>query len=327
MLAEAQLGEAQLAMGQVVMADPGTEFQRMAVPFPNLRETVFCNWCGLPTETATMRVTAKGAGKVKCKRCCSTFSKMYNEKGKWPTPQFSALSDEVQMDFYAQASTMSLGKDIVKLMENKLEKFKSKEFTWALGGAYLPLNAWKTKGFDDERIKRTTKPEDIQENEQAGTCYRVFSSLETGSEGWKQSQTLSSSSGDNHRNAPATTLAIQPPSETAPEFAARMKLERANRKELEKVVNKKRATAAMLEKKLAGPLERLTSTLASNIAEGNIPTIAKQGAIAMRNQAKEMQTELQAIIENPDAADPDKKHEVRASTIDMGIQIHMRAYA
>ena len=49
-----------------------------------------------------------------------------------------------------------------------------------------------------------------------------------------------------------------------------MKLERINRKVLEKMANKKKTTAEQLMKKLAGPLDLLTCTLAKDIAEGNI---------------------------------------------------------
>ena len=304
------------------MTEPAAEFQRMAVAFPVRQETVFCNWCGLPAETATFRVTSKQCQKVKCSRCHATFSKMSRANGRWPTPEFLSLSDETQLDFYAEASKLSKSKDVVKLMDIKLEMFKTKAFTWALGGAFLPLNVWQTKGFDSGRIERTTKDEDIQENEQVGTCYRVrlFSSLETGSEGYKQSQTLTSRSGDIPSATTTMQLAIQPPAtplaikaEPAADFAARIKLDRDNHKTIEMQWKKKECAAAALEKKLAGPLERLITTMASKDAEGTIPELVKKGAIALRDQANNIKIELQAIIENPgSSSDPEAKLEVRA---------------
>ena len=309
--------ETQLAKPQL-FANPHAEFQRMAVPFPKMAKepTLFCNWCDLPVEASRTRITAKQGGKCKCNRCSSTFTKMYSHHGKWPTAEFNTLSADAQTDFYAKAAKMSKSQQIVELMEHKLEKFQSRDFTWALGGQFLPLNVWATQGYDSERIARTTKDEDIQENEQVGTCYRVrlYSTIERGSEGWKSSQTLLSRSGDVNRIAPAAASASSqalPPSETKAEFAERLKLEKTKRQEVEKAATKKKLMATQLVKKLAAPLERLTKTLASDGA-GHISASVKQGALTLRDQGTQLQKELNAVIDTPDGSDdPSRNQEVR----------------
>ena len=45
--------------------------------------------------------------------------------------------------------------------------------TFQSGGAYLPLGVWERKGYDVERIKALTKPEDIEEDPVVGTTYRL----------------------------------------------------------------------------------------------------------------------------------------------------------
>ena len=247
----------------------------MAVPFPKMVndpvETVFCNWCHLPVEKGKFRLTSKSQEKYKCHRCSSTFAKCHNAKGMWPTAEFKEFEDQEQIDFYREAGELSKSSDVVKLMTFTLNKYQKKEFSWANGGQYLPLSVWETQGFDGDRIKRTSTPEDIQENAQAGTCYRVrlFSTIETGTTGWQTSQSLSSQSGDINRTA-TPQLTSSTAAETREQFADRLKNEKLQRAAREKEENKKRTTAIQLLKKLASPVDKLSNTLASGNA-ANLP--------------------------------------------------------
>ena len=300
----------------MMMPNPHADFQRFAIPCPKIVngpvETVFCNWCHLPVEKGKVRLTSKSQEKYKCHRCSSTFAKCNKEKGVWPTAEFKEFEEQEQTEFYRKAGELSKSSDVVKLMTFTLNKYQKKEFSWANGGQYLPLKVWVTQGFDGDRIVRTSTPEDIQENAQAGTCYRVrlFSTIETGTTGWQTSQSLSSQSGDINRTA-TPQLTSSTAAETREQFADRLKKEKLQRAATDKEENKKRATAIQLLKKLASPVEKLTNTLAAGSAK-NLPAALKAPADDMCKHAKKLQEELSGVIGNPKAAQCDlaKQQEV-----------------
>ena len=318
--------------------DPPEHFQRAAVSEPALpNETLFCNWCNLPVDKSKARMQSKGSAKCKCDRCNSTFVKLNKALGQWPTPAFNVLSAEDQAEFYAKAAKEAKTANVVTLLEFSLTKFKKKEFSWALGGEFLPLSVWKVKGFDPERIAATTKPEDIQENEQAGTCYRVriYSTQEAGAEGFVASQRLSSASGDGDRNLgadmwtrntrPRLEQASSSSGETRAEFNDRMKREKAERKEIEKKLCQTKLMANQLSKKLAAPLLHLSSLL--NEAETHIPGSVANCAKAKRDEAAALQMSLNAIVANPESApfDPAIKKEVIACRVGLAKSFAVRA--
>ena len=72
--------------------------------------------------------------------------------------------------------------------EKLLSSYSRRERWFSEGGAFLPLSVWQTKGWDVERLKANTPPEDIRETAQGGTCYRVriLSQGESGVEGKSQ---------------------------------------------------------------------------------------------------------------------------------------------
>ena len=321
------------------MQFPPEHFQRLAVCEPaGPQDSLFCNWCNFPVEKSKARLTSKGSAKLKCDRCNSTFAKMNGALGQWPTSAFNMLSREEQSTFYAKAAKESKSKNIVNLLEISLNKYKRKEFSWALGGQFLPLSAWKVQGFDVERIAATTKPEDIQENVQLGTCYRVriFSTLESGAEGYEGSQRLSSTSGDVDKNLGANMWArnTRPrldqassssghaslEAETKAQFKERMKQEKAERKVIEKRHGQVKLLASQLSKKLAPPLQYLSSLL--NSVESNVHETMVKLATTKRDEAAALQVSLNEIVANPETAsfDPvDKKEIVKHMTKELDL--------
>ena len=107
------------------MPNPHADFQRFAIPCPKIVngpvETVFCNWCHLPVDKAKVRLTSKTNEKYKCHRCNGVFAKCNKAQGVWPTPEFNAIPNEDQTDFYVEASSMMTTRQVIKLMETKLE--------------------------------------------------------------------------------------------------------------------------------------------------------------------------------------------------------------
>jgi hypothetical protein len=296
-------------------APPG--FARMAIPVPKQQgpdtEVLFCNWCNQPVSVSNVRVTSKSSSKYKCNKCQSTFVKMHNANGSWPTAAFNAIPNENQIEFYRLAAAESKTGEVKKIMDKCLEKYSRREFTWALGGTYLPLTAWTVKGFDAERIEKTSLPEDITWNDQCGWCYRVrlFSATTSGTEGQMMSQRLSATSGDMDakrpriEDAPAASSAF---GETAEAFQQRRKQELQARKDADKAANQKKMVASQLLKKLSPSLEQLRQQC----------TLAKQkslpcaNAIAKVDEASAIQTELEKFTTGVGSeSDPVMQKEVR----------------
>ena len=296
---------------------PPPGFGRMAIPVPKQQgaegEVLFCNWCNQPVSVANVRITSKTSSKCKCNKCQSTFVKMHNANGSWPTAAFNAIPNENQIEFYRLAAAESKTGEVMKIMDKCLEKYSRKEFTWAVGGTYLPLSAWTVKGFDAERIEKTSLPEDITWNDQCGWCYRVrlFSTTTSGTEGQVMRQRLNATSGDIDAkrprigDAPAASSAGE---ETAEAFQQRRKQELQARKDADKAANQKKIVASQLLKKLSPSLEQLRQQC----------TLAKQkslpcaNAIAKVDEASAIQTELEKFTSGVGSeSDPVMQKEVR----------------
>ena len=295
-------------------APPG--FARMAIPVPKQQgaetEVLFCNWCNQPVSVANVRVTSKSSSKYKCNKCQSTFVKMHNANGSWPTAAFNAIPNENQIEFYRQAALESKTGEVMKIMDKCLEKYSRREFTWALGGTYYPLSAWKVKGFDAERIEKTSLPEDITWNDQCGWCYRVrlFSATTTGTEGQMMSQRLRATSGDIDAKRPriGDAAAASSQGETAEAFQERRKQELQARKDADKAANQKKIVASQLLKKLSPPLEQLRQQC-SLAQQKSLPCA---NAIAKLDEASAIKTELEKFTEGVGSeSDPVMQKEVR----------------
>ena len=295
-------------------APPG--FERMAIAVPKQQgpeaEVLFCNWCNQPVSVANVRVTSKSSSKYKCNKCQSTFVKMHNANGSWPTAAFNAIPNENQIEFYRQAAAESKTGEVMKIMDQCLEKYSRKEFTWALGGTYYPLSAWKVKGFDAERIEKTSLPEDITWNDQCGWCYRVrlFSATTSGTEGQMKSQRLRATSGDIDAKRPRIedAAAASSQGETAQAFQERRKQELQARKDADKAANQKKIVASQLLKKLSPPLEQLRQQC-SLAQQKSLPCA---NAIAKLDEASAIKTELEKFTEGVGSeSDPVMQKEVR----------------
>ena len=295
---------------------PPPGFARMAIPVPKQQgaevEVLFCNWCNQPVSVANVRITSKTSSKCKCNKCQSTFVKMHNANGAWPTAAFNAIPNENQIEFYRLAATESKTGEIMQIMDQCLEKYSRKEFTWAVGGTYLPLSAWKVKGFDAERIEKTSLPEDITWNDQCGWCYRVrlFSTTTSGTEGQMMTQRLSATSGDIDAKRPriGDAAAASSQMETAEAFQQRRAQELQARKDADKAANQKKIVASQLLKKLSPPLEQLRQQC-SLAQQKSLPCA---NAIAKLDEASAIKTELEKFTEGVGSeSDPVMQKEVR----------------
>ena len=292
---------AECAGESVYTAPPADGPHPVAIPVPMYGDKLSCNWCGIAVDMSKVRMTSHKQGKCKCLRCCATFTKCYGHYRQWPTPEFNAIPCEDQTDFYVKASSMTTTRQVIKLMETKLENYEMRQSAWALGGRHLPLSVWQEQGFDIKRIVLNSKPEDIQENPQAGTCYRVriYSSAQGGTTGCQFDQSLSATSGEAH-----------PRLETKRQIQYRTTKEKQNERDAQKSASATKWHADKLLKSLAGPVEELTTALASDAAV-HFEESLKDDASSLQDQAKAIQKELNYVIEHPmESSDISKYAEV-----------------
>ncbi len=198
---------------------------------------------------------------------------------------------------------------------SRIEKFKETKDTWAYGGEYHPLKYWEILGYNADRIRRTSRPDDIIETDQAGTCYRVriLSAGSQGESGSRQALTYGGTNAPLAIAGPAAPSALAAPEaiepETRAQFAERMKAEREARKAADKLASAKRVAANQLLKKIAGPLKQLTDVL-------DLPTIKElnpnltQKSIAIRVQGETCVNKINASLAGNDVPPP---QEVRAA--------------
>ena len=249
-----------------------------------------------------------GQTKYKCNKCNNTLVKMTTTWGKWPTPEFAQFTPEQQQEFFQSAQKIKSSTELVKMVEAKLSQFSSKEFCWANGGEFLPLSVWQTKGFDSEKIKNTTPPEDIQVNPQIGTCYRVkiYSSSDKGNSGQRSEQTLIQRSSD----APPPAKRFKDGPETKSEFIQRLQVEKMERKSLDKLTFARKQAAVGSSKVLTKALEPFLLFL--NDVGAGMPPALVQKAQAVKDDAVKRQAELEQCLQSPETSslDTDAEREV-----------------
>ena len=249
-----------------------------------------------------------GQTKYKCNKCNNTLVKMTTSFGKWPTPEFAQFTPEQQQEFFQSAQKIKNSTELVKMVEAKLSQFTSKEFCWANGGQFLPLSVWQTQGFDSEKIKNTTPPEDVQVNPQVGTCYRVkiYSSFEKGSSGQRSEQTLLQRSSD----APPAKKFKDGLAETKAEFMQRLQAEKDQRKQLDQLVASRQHAARALIKTLNKSLEPFTEFLGN--VHSSMPEALVAKAQALKNVAVARSASLEQAILSPESTDldPDAERQV-----------------
>ncbi len=259
------------------------------------------------------RATSKKCGKWKCNQCQSTFTKLNGKICTWPAEEFKALTADEQQQFYLSARAIYSTANVQKLATDCLEKYKVEESHWAFGGEHLPLSVWRTRGFDAERIERTTPGCDVIETPQLGKCYRVkiLSSGQRGMSGWKEASNASMADmprGSKRPLASVAPLDEDAALESAEELQARMKAEKARRMQIQKTDQAKKNASALLAKKLSMPLDSLQTAMQNpSIRMLNASVLAK--AQKTLTQATLMQNNINACVENPQAPDFDPNTE------------------
>ena len=262
----------------------------IAPPLP--KEVVFCMLCSSECEAKKGRYVGKQEKKFKCNKCLSTVTKLYKE-GRFSAADFESLSEEERKNFFQKAGGLS-AKETAKLADESLQKFKKQTVSWAFGGDYLPLSVWAARGFDTERIKENTDPEDVSFSPQLGTTYRVrvMNKSEQGEEGTYRASEISTGSNGPKR---ARIDVEQATEETRAEFEARLQKARDARKVIDKEQAAVKSAAVQGKKRLSSAIESLKK-VSEEPGYQHVAPVIKNACANVLLRAEQLITEMDKCI-------------------------------
>lgn len=154
--------------------------------------SVFCSSCGNQVTIQKCRILSKKARTWRCTVCDCKVTQLHRGFGHWPPQEFAALDPAQQQEFFRSVASVSGPGSIAKCRE-LLRQHETHEQFYEFGGEFLPLNVWKTRGFDDSAILEKSGSDDIKVHPVLGTVYRV-KTLKAGSRG-AEGATRSSNTG------------------------------------------------------------------------------------------------------------------------------------
>ena len=132
--------------------------------------SIWCHWCQRSVPRGYARLRRKHLPTHMCKHCHSKDVVCYKMFKSWPCAQFKSWSDEEKAAFYRGPTTVDdVRNSFLQSATRNLEHIEEESFK----GKFLPLEAWRLKGFDPDLIKANAVPEDVHVDKQLGICYRA----------------------------------------------------------------------------------------------------------------------------------------------------------
>jgi hypothetical protein len=141
------------------------------VTFPDVQAMPTCVKCKCVVDTLRAKIASKGQGSWMCNNCNTKGTQLRRIYGAWPPASFKLLSEQVVADFWQSIKGLDGGPKLEEVVVGTLVKRKIESEVATVGGEYLPLSVWSTRGYDVADIQE--KCTDTEENTVLGTCYRV----------------------------------------------------------------------------------------------------------------------------------------------------------
>ena len=141
------------------------------VTFPDVQALPTCVKCKCVVDTLRAKIASKGQGSWMCSHCNTKGTQLRRIYGAWPPASFKLLPDQVVTDFWKSIKGLDGGPKLEEVVVGTLVKRKIESEVATVGGEYLPLSVWSTRGYDVADIQE--KCTDTEENAVLGTCYRV----------------------------------------------------------------------------------------------------------------------------------------------------------
>ena len=88
--------------------------------------------------------------------------------GSWPPASFKKLSPEIQTNFWREAKELAGKVHLEELFVQALTKSRIEQEISQVGGEYLPLSVYASRGFNVGDIE--SKCKDFEEHSMLGRC-------------------------------------------------------------------------------------------------------------------------------------------------------------
>ena len=108
-----------------------------------------------------LRVRSKSSATYICNVCECRVTQLRRETGSWPTPEFTALSEDEQNTFYAAAHACANAKQLMSALNQAVNKYEVEEEVYAENGEFLPLTVWGQRGYNTEDRFRVKKKQPL----------------------------------------------------------------------------------------------------------------------------------------------------------------------
>ena len=133
--------------------------------------STLCTDCRFPLQMrAGIRLLRKEPAQFSCGRCGKKSTTLRRTFGTWPIEEFKGLSEDDKVGYMQNAD--SGARALKESLTDTLTKRFVEQHKSSLKGQYLPLNVWKTMGWDPALIELRADPEDVEESKY-GKMYRV----------------------------------------------------------------------------------------------------------------------------------------------------------
>jgi len=131
-----------------------------------------CFFCNLAESQSVkaFQVNSKKAGTYKCQKCTSSRTYFY-DSGDFP--HIIKLTEEDRWKFFQSCKDATKDKQLEMIRSLKTSNIDNKIHETGYKGRFIPESVLTKKGYDVERIKNNSAPEDKYEDVKLGWCYRI----------------------------------------------------------------------------------------------------------------------------------------------------------
>jgi len=130
----------------------------------------FCNVGETELSGEQLQVHSSRECTFRCKKCASSRVYFY---GSGDFPDIIKLTEEDRWKFFQSIKHANKQAKLEMVRSLKTTNVNDKIHETGYKGRFIPEGVLKVQGYDVERIKATTPQEDIKEDKQLGTCYRI----------------------------------------------------------------------------------------------------------------------------------------------------------
>lgn len=164
---------------------PETLMEQIDTALDEYQSMEQCSWCFLYKQAMEMKQKSK---KMTCKECQSIQQQLYRNLGSYEDA-VSGMTPEEQSEFFQEAGkTVELNgggrwKCLKAILVEKKAKVIEREQSASVGGDYVPMSVWVTRGWSEEDVKSF---DDVDELPNGTKLYRCAVKSKVASERKRQ---------------------------------------------------------------------------------------------------------------------------------------------